>query len=114
MRAGSAQAQAALFMAYMASIEDLFEFMQAEMANGGRASAKVRTEFDPVIGQGNNPTSQVWPTVYGQLQANFRFSDFVHLLGGGYYYVPSLPFFAGLGLPAGIPKSAGAPPGRRK
>jgi Dyp-type peroxidase family len=96
-----------LFMAYMASVENQFEFVQQSWAdnpafagNIGSAS-RFPTGIDPVIGQTqvvsqeeheySDLTDGMGPTV-------LKFGKFVHMQGGEYFFAPSLSFLRGVGL----------------
>ena len=95
-----------LFMAYMASIRDQFEFTQHSWANnpafagniGG--NPKPSTGIDPVIGQ--SPTQADHKHTYRSncppaLPATEQsFAAFVKLQGGEYFFAPSLSFLRNL------------------
>jgi deferrochelatase/peroxidase EfeB len=102
-----------LFMCCQASLANQFEFMQGAWANnadfppGQPVAGQPPVGVDPVIGQetGNPPAPptaprvpQQWPTEWGEEdfqkrpKAQFAFGGFVRMLGGEYFFVPSLPF----------------------
>lgn len=90
-----------IFMAYMADIEAQFEFTQKAWANNA-AFVQQNTGIDPVIGQAADTTthkhtySDGWgndPTPH-----NFSFANFVKMLGGEYFFAPSLSFLRGVGI----------------
>ena len=90
-------------MAYMASIEEQFEFMQHKLANNPNflhpetQAQQPATGLDPVIGQGPGGVAQRWPTHWGKPDCQaFDFHSFVTLLGGEYFFAPSLSFLASL------------------
>jgi Dyp-type peroxidase family len=96
-----------LFMAYMASIEDQFEFMQHSWANDPRfagnldpGTSRPPTGIDPVIGQGAGPgVDQTWQDGWtnGAQPVTMGFSNFVTLRGGEYFFAPSLSFLRSVG-----------------
>jgi Dyp-type peroxidase family len=79
-----------LFMAYMASLEDQFEFTQATWANNPNF-VTGGVGVDPVIGQGPGEPVAV-KDGWGGNQAQFDFGRFVTLKGGEYFFAPSLEF----------------------
>jgi Dyp-type peroxidase family len=96
-----------LFMAYMASIENQFEFVQQSWANNpafvGNIGPKARfsTGIDPVIGQ--TQTASEEKHEYQDLTDGIppkvlHFGKFVHMQGGEYFFAPSLSFLRGVGL----------------
>ena len=79
-----------LFMAYMASLANQFEFTQATWANNpGFVTGGVGV--DPVIGQGAGVPVKVGDGWSGN-EADFDFGRFVTLKGGEYFFAPSLEF----------------------
>ncbi|MCB1883638.1 MAG: hypothetical protein KDG89_06530 [Geminicoccaceae bacterium] len=85
-----------LFMAYMADVENQFEFTQAAWANNPNFVAEG-LGIDPVIGQGTNPFATPWRDERsGGETADFDFSGFVTLKGGEYFFAPSLGFLRNL------------------
>ncbi|MEO3473278.1 hypothetical protein AAFN86_15525 [Roseomonas sp. CAU 1739] len=72
-----------LFMAYMASIEAQFEFTQQSWANN-EDFVRPGTGVDPVIGQGAGAKP-------------LGFGGFVKMLGGAYFFAPSLSFLRSVG-----------------
>jgi deferrochelatase/peroxidase EfeB len=80
-----------LFMAYMASLSDQFEFTQATWANNPNFVA-AGTGADIVMGQapaGPIPIADGWS---GGAPVNFSFDRFVTLKGGEYFFAPSRDF----------------------
>lgn len=98
-----------LFMAYMASLENQFEFTQQSWADkppfAGNIGAKVHplTGIDPVIGQTDeNPTETRKHTYLDghtkdALPVEHTFDQFVHMKGGEYFFAPSLSFLRSVG-----------------
>jgi len=95
-----------LFQSYQASIEDQFEVAQVDWANkAGRADDPAQlVGVDPVIGQ-PGPSSPKWPAKYGadgtEVIEFFKIGKkgpgpFVKLLGGGYFFAPSLDTLANI------------------
>lgn len=94
-----------LFMAYQSNIENQFEFVQAKWANnpqhlGQRGVSKAHfSGIDPVIGSGLNGSrttkaAQRWPEVWGRDASSswkeFDFRGYVKMLGGEYFFAPSI------------------------
>lgn len=79
-----------LFMAYMASLENQFEFTQATWANNADFVAPG-TGIDPVIGQGTSVAVDI-PDGWGGGSASLDFGRFVTMKGGEYFFAPSLDF----------------------
>jgi Dyp-type peroxidase family len=95
-----------LFMAYMASLENQFEFVQQSWANNpafvgniGSAS-RAPTGIDPVIGQTQvvGQMDHEYQDLPGFPPSVHRFEQFVHMKGGEYFFAPSLSFLRGVGL----------------
>ena len=85
-----------LFMAYMADVENQFEFTQAAWANNPNFVAEG-LGIDPVIGQGANPSATPWRDERsGGETTDFDFAGFVTLKGGEYFFAPSLGFLRSL------------------
>lgn len=82
-----------LFMAYNRSIEDQFEFTQRTWANN-QNFVRPNTGIDPVIGQGPR-TPYNWPLADGTAVSH-PFEQAVTLLGGEYFFAPSISFLKGL------------------
>lgn len=76
-----------LFMAYMASLENQFEFTQATWANNP-SFVTAGVGVDPVIGQGPGAAVKVKDGWSGN-EANFDFGRFVTMKGGEYFFAPS-------------------------
>jgi deferrochelatase/peroxidase EfeB len=104
-----------LFQSYQASIEDQFEFAQTIWANTGVRSDKPEeiVGIDPVIGQPGSGKDEIdhanveWPLEWGQNGTAADMLDFytigsagkgpyVKLMGGGYFFAPSLPGLASI------------------
>lgn len=101
-----------LFICAQSSITDQFEFIQAIWSNF-TDFLRPGTGLDPVIGQapGGKPTvPQKWPRVYGSFNElsfasgapepidpyiEYQFGQYITMLGGEYFFVPSLSFLAG-------------------
>ena len=88
-----------LFMAYVSDIEAQFEFTQKKWANNS-SFVKKTTGIDPVIGQG--PISgrryvfqDGWT---GGAAKTLSFDQFVTMMGGEYFFAPSLTFLRTIGL----------------
>lgn len=98
-----------LFMAYMASLEDQFEFTQKSWANNAQFAGNIGeamhppTGIDPVIGQAaGNPTTTREHTYRdghtpGSQPILHTFEQFVHMKGGEYFFAPSLSFLRSVG-----------------
>ena len=85
-----------LFMAYMSNIAEQFEFTQAAWA-GNADFVAPGVGIDPVIGQRLNApgTSQVkWHDEKSGHDGVYDFKTHIRLLGGDYFFAPSLSFLA--------------------
>lgn len=83
-----------LFMAYMADIAEQFEFTQAAWA-GNTDFVAAATGIDPIIGQrANTPNSPHvdWHDHCSGHDGQLDFKTHVRLLGGEYFFAPSLSF----------------------
>ena len=80
-----------LFMAYMADISEQFEFTQAAWA-GNSNFQKPGTGIDAVIGQrANGPAPEItWHDPAGGKTADFDFKTSIKLVGGEYFFAPSI------------------------
>lgn len=91
-----------LFMAYMASVEKQFEFVQQSWADNA-GFVRPATGIDPVIGQSSDPAdfkhSYLDGWTPGATAKVASFDKFVTTLGGEYFFAPSLSFLRGVGLP---------------
>lgn len=76
-------------MAYQRNINQQFEFIQKIWADNA-SFPKASTGLDPVIGQGTRSNVSVAFTWGQQPKGTTPFRQFVTLLGGEYFYVPSL------------------------
>lgn len=86
-----------LFMCFQASIRRQFAFIQREWVNS-EAFLMGLTGVDTMIGQGAT-VEHSWPTRDGNTKhLEFGFHGFVKMRGGEYFFAPSLPFFASLGI----------------
>ncbi|WP_160005691.1 Dyp-type peroxidase [Rhizobium sp. 18055] len=81
-----------LFMAYMSDIAEQFEFTQSAWANN--TNFKIQnTGVDPVIGQQpNGPADIAWTDAITASSAMFDFKAAVKLMGGAYFFAPSISF----------------------
>ena len=88
-----------LFLCYQADIRNQFEFQQTAWSNEIQF-VRQGTALDPTIGQGTQfPGGQQWPKRYGAAAAGFErfdFRRFVTLLGGEYFFAPSIGFLENL------------------
>ena len=97
-----------LFMAYMASVEDQFEFVQQSWVNSMEFAGNIRQPtqrplmgIDPVIGQSTDAAElehtyeDGWS---GGQPMRASFDQFVHMKGGEYFFAPCLSFLRGVGL----------------
>lgn len=90
-----------LFMCFQSDIQEQYEFLQARCANDEQFPV-AKTGVDPLIGQGGNGQSQLWPKGWGEPTTTpFNFMDYVHLLGGEYFFAPSISFLKKLSQSAG-------------
>jgi len=85
-----------LFMCFQRDIAAQFEYLQQTLAN----DADVPVEgagCDPLIGA-SSAVAQQWCKRWGEggAKVSFRFDEAVTLLGGGYFFAPSLGFFQNL------------------
>ena len=88
-----------LFMAYNHTLAVQFEFTQKTWANNpGFPSAPTPPGIDPVMGQGP-VTPHDWPKVWDDASkgtAPLAFQGFVKMVGGEYFFAPSLNFLKSL------------------
>ncbi len=98
-----------LFMAYMASLEDQFEFTQHSWANNPSFAGNINpqhphppTGIDSIIGQSANPADRQHTYLDGWTPSaqprKLSFDKFVTLQGGEYFFAPSLSFLRSVGL----------------
>jgi Dyp-type peroxidase family len=98
-----------LFMAYMASLEQQFEFVQQSWAdntsfvgNLKQGANRPATGIDPVIGQsphaGDHEHQYLDGWTPGATPKKLSFAEFVRMQGGEYFFAPSLSFLRGVGL----------------
>lgn len=87
-----------LFMSFQKSIVNQFEFIQKTWAND-KNFPHNNDGLDPIIGQGQPPTSTgKFAVKYGD-QTTLKtasFDEFVHLKGGEYFFAPSIPYLTNL------------------
>lgn len=93
-----------LFMCFQSDIRDQFEFIQRSWANNDDFS-EPGTGLDPVMGQSAGSSAaadaQNWPAGYGASdRKSIRFDEHVKLLGGEYFFAPSLSGLRELGRSA--------------
>ncbi|HEV7516231.1 MAG TPA: peroxidase, partial [Thermoanaerobaculia bacterium] len=83
-----------LFMSFQANIADQFAFLQKVWANDTQKPEEARDGIDPLIGQAKGrPTKQLWsPRRCGKPNTAFDFAGHVGLLGGEFFFAPSIPF----------------------
>ncbi len=97
-----------LFMAYMASIEEQFEFTQQSWANNASFVGNINpgkphppTGIDSIIGQSSKASDREhtyqdgWE---GGPPKKLSFAQFVTMQGGEYFFAPSLSFLRSVGL----------------
>ncbi len=99
-----------LFLCYQSDIRDQFEFLQASWANNPEFS-RPRTGLDPVIGQAGGRQRREhapsWPRGWVSRQRQrIRFDEHVRLLGGEYFFAPSLSGLRALAGRSGQPGGA--------
>jgi Dyp-type peroxidase family len=98
-----------LFMAYMTSLEDQFEFTQRSWANNPAFVGNINPEnphsptgIDSIIGQSANPSDRQHTYLDGWTPSaqpkTLSFDKFVTLQGGEYFFAPSLSFLRSVGL----------------
>jgi Dyp-type peroxidase family len=104
-----------LFICAQSSIVDQFEFIQAEWANF-TDFLRPASGLDPIIGEaaeGAEPVPQQWPRQYGEFNGldfsgpvpkaqspyvPYQFGNWVTMLGGEYFFLPSLSFLQQAGV----------------
>jgi Dyp-type peroxidase family len=96
-----------LFMAYMASIEEQFEFTQQSWANEPTFVGNIAggtnppTGIDSIIGQakGNAGREHTYKDGWtGGIAKKLTFAQFVTMQGGEYFFAPSIGFLRSVGL----------------
>jgi Dyp-type peroxidase family len=80
-----------LFMSYQARLDG---FAIQQEGSDSNDFARDGVGVDAVIGQNTAPVPQEWPNGSGR---RFTMANFVTLLGGEYFFAPSMPFLKGLG-----------------
>jgi Dyp-type peroxidase family len=82
-----------LFLSFQRNIESQFGRVQSEWANAVHAPEEHAGQ-DPMGGQGWVIARQSWPWEWGkQACLNYRFGKYMKLLGGEFFFAPSLAFF---------------------
>ena len=91
-----------LFLCFQRDIENQFEFIQRFWANNNDFPVPY-TGIDPIIGQGENrkdtngeEAEQKWTTIDRQQSAK-SISSFVTMMGGEYFFAPSIPTIRSFG-----------------
>jgi len=87
-----------LFMSYQASLEN---FTIQQEGSDSNDFARPGVGVDAVIGQNTAPAPQEWPNGSG---IQFTMANFVKLLGGEYFFAPSIAFLRDLTQPAYGPR----------
>jgi Dyp-type peroxidase family len=87
-----------LFMSFQASLEN---FTIQQEGSDSNDFARPAVGADAVIGQNPAPSPQEWP---GGSGIKFTMANFVKLLGGEYFFAPSIAFLRGLVPPAYEPR----------
>ena len=82
-----------LFMCFQANIENQFAYLQAKFANCPNFSHR-NTGIDPIIGPSDFiGIPQKWAVEWGHEETKeFDFPSFVKLLGGEFFFAPSIAF----------------------
>lgn len=83
-----------LFMCFQSSIDNQFAYLQRRFAND-EEFPRDHTGIDPIIGQsgGANRAVQRWPVHWGDAYSRGSFfGGFVRLLGGDFFFAPSMAF----------------------
>jgi len=75
-----------LFMSYQAKLD---QFAIQQEGSDSNDFVRPGVGVDPVIGQNVAPAAQEWPAGSG---IKFTMANFVKLLGGEYFFAPSIPF----------------------
>ena len=80
-----------LFMCYQANLD---AFIIQQEGSDGNDFVRGGTGPDAVIGQNAAPTPQTWPSSGGP---TYTMANFVRMLGGEYFFAPSITFLLSLG-----------------
>ncbi|MEV4167012.1 Dyp-type peroxidase [Nonomuraea dietziae] len=83
-----------LFMAFNSSLENQFEFTQRDWADNADF-LNPATGHDPVIGQGERDIKVTFPKVWGRPEQSLpqaQVPQTVTMLGGEYFFMPSLAY----------------------
>jgi deferrochelatase/peroxidase EfeB len=93
----SAGKKGLLFMCFQSNLKRQFNFLQKAWSNAAHfPPLKGLTGIDPLIGQGN-AGSQSWPVKYNSTdEVKFDFAGFIKMMGGEYFFAPSVGFLKGL------------------
>jgi Dyp-type peroxidase family len=83
-----------LFMSYQSKLD---QFAIQQEGSDSNDFARPGVGVDAVIGQNTTPVAQEWPTGSGK---KFTMANFVKMLGGEYFFAPSMPFLRELGTTA--------------
>ncbi len=83
-----------LFMCYQSSIVNQFEVLQGSWANDSwHPPGAKEVGSDPISAQGKR-TPPKWPTSWGSSHKRaFDFKSCINMLGGEYFFAPSISFF---------------------
>ena len=84
-------------MCFQANLKMQFNLIQKKWANApGFPLFRGKPGIDPLIGQGHNG-GQSWPKEYGSTEEiNFDFAGYIKMMGGEYFFAPSLGFLRNL------------------
>ena len=91
----SASKQGMLFMCYQAKIARQFEFIQRRWLNDPRFPGQGIGR-DPVAGAGTPVRGQRWPLHGATGDVRFNIGGYVRMMGGDYFFAPSIPFLTSL------------------
>ncbi|WP_298913989.1 hypothetical protein [uncultured Roseobacter sp.] len=79
-----------LFMCYQSNLDS---FIIQQEGSDGNDFVRPGTGVDAVIGQNESPVAQTWPS-NGDVE--FTMANFVRMLGGEYFFAPSMTFLRSL------------------
>lgn len=79
-----------LFMCFQANLD---QFVIQQEGSDGNDFVQAKVGVDPIIGQNSAPGEQSWPSTGTK---RFTLSNFVRMLGGEYFFAPSMAFLATL------------------
>lgn len=80
-----------LFMCFQANLD---QFVIQQEGSDANDFVQAGTGVDAVIGQNDAPTDQTWPST-GDVK--FTMANFIKMLGGEYFFAPSIRFLNSLG-----------------